>query len=77
MWFIDKRTIFEPKTMVKQSINGILIFLGGVLLAYALIDENASVYIKIIGLVLLMFGAYRASQHWVKTKDDHLDSDES
>jgi hypothetical protein len=29
-----------------------------------------------VGLLFLMFGAYRASNHWVEHRDDHLNDEE-
>lgn len=43
---------------------------------YAISVENASPYIKIAGLVIIMFGLYRATNFWVATKDDHEENDE-
>ncbi len=57
----------------QQLFNGILIIIGGGLLVYSLTVTGASVYTQISGLLVLMIGAYRASAHWAKHKDDHLD----
>lgn len=43
---------------------------------YAISVEDASPYIKIIGLVVIMFGLYRATNYWVATKDDHKKENE-
>ena len=59
-----------------QLINTILIVLGGGLLLYAIAVENANQYIKITGLVIIMFGLFRATNFWVATKDDHKDEKE-
>ncbi|MEO2062091.1 MAG: hypothetical protein ABGW97_03850 [Christiangramia sp.] len=59
-----------------QVLNTILIVAGGALLMYAISVENASPYIKIAGLVIIMFGLYRATNFWVATKDDHKENDE-
>jgi lipid-A-disaccharide synthase-like uncharacterized protein len=58
---------------LKQLFNGILILGGGSLLAYSLTVRDVNVYIQVLGLLLLMIGAHRASKHWAKHKDDHLD----
>jgi membrane protein implicated in regulation of membrane protease activity len=58
---------------LKQLFNGFLVILGGGLLVYSLTVTGASVYMQIIGLLILMIGAYRASKHWAAHKDDHLD----
>ena len=57
----------------KQLFNGILIIIGVILLAYSLTVTGVSVYVQIVGLFILMIGAYRASKHWAKHKNDHLD----
>ena len=57
----------------KQLFNGILVFFGAALLVYSLTVTGVDVYIQIIGLLVLMIGAYRASLYWSKHKDDHLD----
>jgi len=57
----------------KQLFNGILILLGSSLLAYSLAVTDVDVYVQIVGLIILMVGAYRASSHWAKHKNDHLD----
>ncbi len=54
-----------------QVINSTLIVLGGALLIYEIATEKENVYILIVGLVSLMLGLYRATNHWVVTKDDH------
>ena len=60
-----------------QLINFILIALGGVLLLFEISGEKENVYFLVIGIILLMFGLYRATNHWVYTKDDHkVDNEE-
>ena len=54
-----------------QLINAILIIIGGLLLILQISGEDENPYILIIGLVVLMFGLYRATNHWSYTKDDH------
>jgi hypothetical protein len=50
---------------------------GGALLIFQLADNERNVYILVVGLILLMFGLYRATNHWSITKDDHkLDKEE-
>lgn len=60
-----------------QLINGILILLGALFMGYSFVVENVSVYPQIIGLILLMVGAYRASKHWAVHKDDHENDTEN
>jgi len=54
-----------------QLINTILIVIGGVLLIFQLTGENREPYLLILGLVILMFGLYRATNHWSYTKNDY------
>ena len=54
-----------------QFINSFLIILGGALLLFEISGEGENVYILILGICLLMFGLYRATNYWVETKDDH------
>lgn len=54
-----------------QFINTILIVAGAILLIFQLAREEREPYLLIIGLVLLMLGLYRATNHWSYTKDDH------
>lgn len=60
-----------------QIINAALIVIGGGLLIYTISAEDASPYFKIIGLIVIMFGLYRATNYWVATKDDHTDENEN
>jgi len=54
-----------------QLINAVLILIGGALLIYTISVDDASPYFKIIGLIIIMLGLYRATNYWVATKDDH------
>jgi len=56
-----------------QAINTVLIFIGGAILLYTISGEEESKYLQILGLVIIMFGLYRATNYWVETKDDTLD----
>lgn len=58
-----------------QVLNTILIVVGGGLLLYAIAAENAHPYFKIIGLIIIMLGLYRATNFWVETKDDHKEDE--
>jgi len=60
-----------------QVINTTLIVIGGALLLYSISAEDVSPYFKIIGLVIIMLGLYRATNYWVATKDDHQDENEN
>lgn len=54
-----------------QVINTFLIVVGGGLLLYEISGEEENVYVLIAGIIMLMLGLYRATNHWVDTKDDH------
>ncbi|MBI6115331.1 hypothetical protein [Salegentibacter maritimus] len=58
-----------------QVLNTILIVVGGGLLLYAIAAENTHPYFKIIGLITIMLGLYRATNFWVETKDDHKEDE--
>lgn len=54
-----------------QIINTLCICIGGGILIFLIAGEEIeNVYLLILGLILLMFGLYRATNHWVYTKDD-------
>lgn len=54
-----------------QLINSLLIIIGGALLIFEISGSKENVYFLILGLVMLMFGLYRATNHWAVTKDDY------
>lgn len=60
-----------------QVLNTVLIVIGGAFLLYAISVKDASPYIKIAGLVVIMAGLYRATNHWAATKDDHKKEEEN
>ncbi len=60
-----------------QVINTILIIAGAGVLIYTLAANDVSPYFKIIGLVIIMLGLYRATNFWVATKDDHMEDNEN
>ncbi|TBW25751.1 hypothetical protein [Gramella sp. KN1008] len=60
-----------------QIINTLLIVAGGGMLLYAISAEDVSPFFKIIGLVIIMLGLYRATNYWVATKDDHKKENEN
>lgn len=60
-----------------QIINTALIVIGGALLIYTISVENVSPYFKIVGLIIIMLGLYRATNYWVATKDDHENENEN
>lgn len=54
-----------------QFINSMLILVGGVILLFQISGEERNVYMMILGIVLLMYGLFNATNYWVETKDDH------
>lgn len=58
-----------------QVINTVLIVLGGGILLYAIAVEGAHHLLKIAGLIIIMFGLFRATNFWVDTKDDHKEEE--
>lgn len=58
-----------------QIINTVLIVLGGGILLYAIAVEGAHHLLKIAGLIIIMFGLFRATNFWVETKDDHKEEE--
>lgn len=54
-----------------QVINTFLIVVGGGILLYEISGEKENVYVLIAGIIMLMLGLYRATNHWVDTKDDY------
>ncbi len=54
-----------------QILNTLVIIVGAVVLIYGMSLSDDSPYAKIIGLVILMFGLYRATKYWSATKDDY------
>jgi hypothetical protein len=59
-----------------QTLNSILILVGGAVLLFEISGEERNVYVMVLGLVMLMFGLYRATNFWVETKDDHKKENE-
>lgn len=67
------------KIMKKSAQNltpVVFIILGSALLLFNFVSDNDNVFVQILGLASLMYGAFRASSHWAAHKDDHLDQDE-
>lgn len=59
-----------------QFINSMLILVGGAILIFEISGEERNVYAMIIGLVLLMYGLFKATNFWVETKDDHKEEED-
>lgn len=65
------------KKLNSQVVNTLLIVIGGGLLIFLIaMEEKDRVYLLILGIVLLMFGLYRATNHWVYT-EENKDKDEN
>lgn len=47
------------------------ILAGGGILLFQMVGEEKNVYALVLGIIMLMFGLYRATNFWVETKDDH------
>ncbi len=60
-----------------QVINTFLIIAGAALLIFEISESKENVYFLVAGIIMLMFGLYRATNHWVETKDDHKEGDET
>ena len=54
-----------------QFWNSMFILAGGAILLFQMVGEEKNVYALILGIIMLMFGLYRATNFWVETKDDH------
>lgn len=59
-----------------QVLNTILIVVGGGVLIYTIAVEAPNKYLQIGGFIIIMLGLYRATNHWVETKDDHKENKE-
>ena len=59
-----------------QFVNSMLILVGGAILIFEISGEERNVYSLIVGLVLLMYGLFKATNFWVETMDDHLEEKE-
>lgn len=64
-----------------QVINTVLIIVGGGILMYSITTEEKNQFLQIIGLIIIMFGLYRATNFWVQSEkkeddeDDEIDGD--
>ncbi|CAM4313094.1 MULTISPECIES: hypothetical protein [Gillisia] len=59
-----------------QLINTILIVIGGAIIIYTISEEDRNQYLQVLGLVIIMFGLYRATNFWIETKDDEDENNE-
>ena len=76
MRFLENNKYLQMNKKYGQIINTALIVIGGGILIYTISEEDKNRYLQILGLVVIMFGLYRATNHWVETKDDHKDENE-
>ena len=63
----------------RQIFNVFVVVIGAGILIYDLAVEDENVYLKILGLVLLMFGLYTATQQWTaenREEKDNYDEDD-
>lgn len=56
-------------------LNVICIIVGGAMLLYTISSEEKNKYFQIFGLIIIMFGLYRATNHWIETKDDGMEEE--
>lgn len=56
-------------------LNVTCIIVGGAMLLYTISSEEKNKYLQIFGLIIIMFGLYRATNHWIETKDDGIDEE--
>lgn len=61
----------------KQAYYTVFILIGAVILIYDLSSESEAVYLKIIGLVLLMFGLYSSTRQWASDNPKNDDASQS
>lgn len=62
----------------KQAFYTVFILIGAALLIYDLAFESDEVYLKVAGLVILMFGLYSSTRQWATDNDrNKKDTDES
>ena len=64
------------KKSSSQFLNSMIILVGGAILIFEISGEERNVYVMILGLVLLMYGLFNATNFWVETKDDHKKKEE-
>lgn len=76
MGLLENNKYLQMNKKYGQIINTALIVIGGGILIYTISEEDKNRYLQILGLVVIMFGLYRATNHWVETKDDHEDDNE-
>lgn len=60
----------------KKILNLIIICVGAAILIYSLTGNSDYVYMKIAGLILLMFGLYTATHQWVVDNEAQEKEDE-
>ncbi len=66
----------KMKKMNPQLLNTLVIIIGAVFLITGMYKSPENPYLKIIGLIILMFGLYRATTYWSETKDDYKKTDQ-
>lgn len=64
------------KNINPQLLNTLIIIIGAVLLILGMNSSAENPYFKILGLIILMFGLYRATTYWSRTKDDYKKTNE-
>lgn len=56
-----------------QVFNVFIVVIGAGMLIYNMAMESENIYVKIIGLVLLMYGLYTSTQQWVTDNKEEKD----
>lgn len=57
----------------RQVFNIFIVVIGAGMLIYNMAMESENIYVKIIGLVLLMYGLYTSTQQWVTDNKEEKD----
>lgn len=63
-FYICKKIVLPGINTSKQSINTAIILIGAGLLLYDFMSSPEHAYLKIAGLVILMFGLYKSTKQW-------------
>ena len=53
-----------------QLLNFLLITVGSGLTLYAITAEDDYIYLKVVGIIFLMFGLYRATNEFIVSEEE-------
>ena len=59
-----------------QLLNSLLITVGAALTLYGITSDEDSKYIKILGIIILMLGLYRATNFFIVSEEDRKNEKE-